>query len=999
MPCSSGRAYSSTRSSGRTSIRIAWPSLCTLEPNVNQSNVCCLLSLRYPLLSRKAFAAPPAQPRSSGRTSDSAAAVCWGRTQPSGTMDAAEKERAILDRSAEKSARREKKTLYQKKRRHRSSLKRKQRANGLGHNHVVEEGSERVANGGAASARSAEAPEMENGVEWRPLDDSLGLAGGCLVLRDHGRTGYAAGPSARSAPSGLPGIQPLLVSLPGIGTNLITTSGPLLKVFDIPGGALRASKRAHDGLVISLAKVPDAVNKLQVVTCANCMTVVVWDMVRVLALARVNLTDLVDMQRGAHFVPTGLVLSVKSEAGTPTMKGWVCMRAGVGGGADEKDRSKGSSVIKSFPIDLQNLVRLSRMGGKERSQMQLPEQAKHAGCKLRNPGALLTSASGSLVAAIDVRRTLLWRPSAKAADPIALHHTKLITALAVSGDSQCVAVGDEIGQVLVYYVTDGTFSGSDLKTEPSTFHWHSDAVSAMAWGPSDSEGGLKSDVLHLYTGGKECTLVFWEMPTGTRSYLPRFPAPIVSLKCCQSAKDGLVIEPLVAVGCTDNSVLVVNALSRSKVCAVSGLQVPYDRIVYAERGASDGAQVSVFNSRRGAVQTYDLDRDCQISKLSIGYNQEQTPYRRGTTTYNPKIEQRNSKKADKVDKLDKVLVAYCAQGGAMCTVEQQAEGLNVWLKVWGRSEGGGTQLELQKTFLNPHSSLVACLEGHASKEIFVSSSVDGVFKFWTKNTDGVWICASQSTLPHSYLAAAAFSSAGSMLVGSFSDCVGFWDTREMALKTSLRCPSNLQVKAVRALVLLPEGGPTTLAAVWHSSRRAKVGLSVWNLQTLTHAWSVQFDDACVLCCAATEGQIVLSVGCTSGGSPSTKIMHFGPSSPRPERVWHLDNAVSALLHVDGDLVVATEDGTLMSAGFADKLGALEGISEGAPQAQGTLQQRDATMLMRVPAQTKAQSNGSGGGDVGMHVDYVERVLDEYRDVPSHMLPSLSSVLEAQALAP
>ena len=96
-------------------------------------------------------------------------------------MDAAEKERAILDRSAEKSARREKKTLYQKKRRHRSSLKRKQRANGLGHNHVVEEGSERVANGGAASARSAEAPEMENGVEWRPLDDSLGLAGGCLA--------------------------------------------------------------------------------------------------------------------------------------------------------------------------------------------------------------------------------------------------------------------------------------------------------------------------------------------------------------------------------------------------------------------------------------------------------------------------------------------------------------------------------------------------------------------------------------------------------------------------------------------------------------------------------------------------------------------------------------------------------------------------------------------------------------------------------------------------
>ena len=113
--------------------------------------------------------------------------------------------------------------------------------------------------------------------------------------------------------------------------------------------------------------------------------------------------------------------------------------------------------------------------------------------------------------------------------------------------------------------------------DPATFHWHSSAVLSLEWGVKDDQG-LAQDIHYLYSGGRECTLVIWELPLGKRSYLPRFPAPLVSLKGCHSQREEQGMETLVAVGCADNSIVVVNVVTKARVCNIAGLQVPYDTV-------------------------------------------------------------------------------------------------------------------------------------------------------------------------------------------------------------------------------------------------------------------------------------------------------------------------------------------------------------------------------------------------------------------------------------
>ena len=90
------------------------------------------------------------------------------------------------------------------------------------------------------------------------------------------------------------------------------------------------------------------------------------------------------------------------------------------------------------------------------------------------------------------------------------------------------------------------------------------------------------------------------------------------------------MESFLAVGCADNSIVVVNVATKSKVCTVAGLQVPYDRVVSLGVNKQGRAEVSLLMSSRGALQRYDLDQDCQVSKLSVSYNQDHAPYARST---------------------------------------------------------------------------------------------------------------------------------------------------------------------------------------------------------------------------------------------------------------------------------------------------------------------------------------------------------------------------------
>ena len=59
----------------------------------------------------------------------------------------------------------------------------------------------------------------------------------------------------------------------------------------------------------------------------------------------------------------------------------------------------------------------------------------------------------------------------------------------------------------------------------STFHWHQQAVGALAFTP---------DAAYLLSGGAEAVLVLWQLASGTKQFLPRLGGPLRSFDICPS---------------------------------------------------------------------------------------------------------------------------------------------------------------------------------------------------------------------------------------------------------------------------------------------------------------------------------------------------------------------------------------------------------------------------------------------------------------------------------
>ena len=441
----------------------------------------------------------------------------------------------------------------------------------------------------------------ENAESWKRLEDAIGVAGGTWNLEERPvvRPGKDASSTSTSTASSLPRVEPIVVSYEGLGAYLLATSGPVLRVHRLPEGKCgpEGKCRAHEGTIVALVAVPAAVNRLQAMTLAECMTLVLWDVAGATPLARMRVENLVALPNNQKFRPLSLALGVgAARSAAPHAIGWLCLQA------QKESGSKAASVF-SFPMHLKDVIRVSAGGGRRGKGGKGPTMAAPRGKKRVQsalPNDFKSSYTGGLVSCCDARTIFLWRSGDRPEDCATLHHTKMVTALAVSPDEERLAVGDEKGQVLIYNLRDEPGAGASWsiqwpaahrtagsgskphqtgsgRVDPATFHWHSSAVLSLEWGVKDDQG-LAQDIHYLYSGGRECTLVIWELPLGKRSYLPRFPAPLVSLKGCHSQREEQGMESLVAVGCADNSIVVVNVVTKARVCNIAGLQVPYDTV-------------------------------------------------------------------------------------------------------------------------------------------------------------------------------------------------------------------------------------------------------------------------------------------------------------------------------------------------------------------------------------------------------------------------------------
>ena len=238
--------------------------------------------------------------------------------------------------------------------------------------------------------------------------------------------------------------------------------------------------------------------------------------------------------------------------------------------------------------------------------------AKEYRIKLSKPRALSTSASCNLLATHDRHTVLVWSPETfGASPPLALHHTKSITCVAISPDGAKVAAGDSTGRILIWHDVAATLATraaelqlqraaeqkiSDLTKdeedermdliEPpaATVHWHAHAVGALSF---------SIDGAYLLSGGHEAVLVIWDVNSGRRAYLPRLGGPLVGIAICPDDPSRYAIRQ------SDNTLRIINAAAMTVEASLHGIR-PLPR---AFENNNTNTKNSTTNSTAGGVIT------------------------------------------------------------------------------------------------------------------------------------------------------------------------------------------------------------------------------------------------------------------------------------------------------------------------------------------------------------------------------------------------------------
>jgi NET1-associated nuclear protein 1 (U3 small nucleolar RNA-associated protein 17) len=145
------------------------------------------------------------------------------------------------------------------------------------------------------------------------------------------------------------------------------------------------------------------------------------------------------------------------------------------------------------------------------------------------------------------------------------------TALAVHPSELSLATGDKRGRIQIWYPFDAgwwadffvaraerrpQFDG--VITAPSrVLHWHAHAVASLSYTPNGA---------YLTSGGEEAVLVFWQIESGHKEFVPRLGAPIVHITVSHSGDE-------VAVVLSDASALFVDAQQLKAKRSIASIKI------------------------------------------------------------------------------------------------------------------------------------------------------------------------------------------------------------------------------------------------------------------------------------------------------------------------------------------------------------------------------------------------------------------------------------------
>ncbi|TCD65669.1 hypothetical protein EIP91_002342 [Steccherinum ochraceum] len=411
------------------------------------------------------------------------------------------------------------------------------------------------------------------------------------------------------------------------------------------------------------------------------------------------------------------------------------------------------------------------------STVQKPVEAKLIG-KTRGTAGLAISPSGSWLVVAASHKAYVASTSDLQAGFTKFVSPEKLTCLAFHPSEEYFATGDQKGVVRLWYCLNENISteltGTEKKAPTTTLHWHSHAVSSLAFTANGA---------YLVTGGEEAVLVIWQLHTGKKEFVPRIGAPIAHV-AVSSPKNG---EEEYLVGLADGSFVFIRSgtfkISRSIARIKIDPAISNNRpIVPAAVPLAIHPLPSTLilpSSHPSMLQTYNPSTSELISELEV--------------TPSNKVSRRDEKQLDP-PRVERAVVSE--SGLWMATVDgrsgDEAYRGEVYLKVWSWDKKGGSWI-LNTRIDRPHglklvTSVAFRPQAEGASQQLVTTGADGAIKVWRlrqvtkegKKVEEYWVAQAtlgfRAEIPSD--ACWCWSSDGSLLAVILGPYIGLYDGKE-----------------------------------------------------------------------------------------------------------------------------------------------------------------------------------------------------------------------------
>ncbi|KAL1301787.1 hypothetical protein AAFC00_005982 [Neodothiora populina] len=507
---------------------------------------------------------------------------------------------------------------------------------------------------------------------------------------------------------------------------------------------------------------------------------------------------------------------------------------------------------------------------------------------------------------------------------------------AASADLLNVAVGNVEGQIMLYEDVFATTRPAAISLTPRVLHWHREAVASLKW---------SKDGNYLISGGRETTLVLWQLATGKKQFLPHLTAEIERLTVSPSGTS-------YAIQLADNSVMLLSTAELKPVANFAGLQAQSAIVVDSVKQIVPSAAVlhpihqdrlllavppSQTTTSRPFLQTFDITSDRHLSRQALTRN--------NVTDFNKGPE------GNKIQVPDVALIQLSKDGQWLATTEewappvsdlehlavngtakqQQALRTEVYLKIW-RWDAEREIWALETRIDNPHQVPDGACPGRIFDLVsdpfengFATIGEDSSVRIWKPKTrlrnglvirgadaEGLidWSCRHSMELNHSLElteeeqaadpaprpinAKLAYSQDASILAASqvfdktsLPSLVTFINTARGAIEQTR---SSLFTGTLKALSFVDR----------HIVCISNTGIHLWDIidQTLryrTHLASDSSSAVTLLAVNVEDRTFAVSIS-----TPAySRVRVYNTSSPEPEISSNMHKAVTALMTVPG----------------------------------------------------------------------------------------------------